>query len=150
MVNFKIVQVMLILSHKLFYKFNNFLFVSIFLLWLELINTRNLAAQISFPYYIWIVEAQNGNSVTFVCEIAKFNLILLNLSSGVLDKHISIIAIRILNSNRVIVLQNRDKKCWLRHIIFVTMLTSTALFWINCIVHTPYMEFFRFSKQNQI
>jgi len=42
------------------------------------------------------------------CEIAKFNLILLNLSSDVLDNNLPIVSERILNSNRVIVHQYRD------------------------------------------
>ena len=45
------------------------------------------------------------------CDSAKFNLTLLNLSSDVLDNHLPIISKRILNSNGVIVLQNRNKKC---------------------------------------
>jgi len=42
------------------------------------------------------------------CEIAKFNLILLNLSSDVLDNNLPIVSERILNSKRVIVHQNKQ------------------------------------------
>ena len=45
------------------------------------------------------------------CDSAKINLTLLNLSSDVMDNNLPIISERILNSNGVIVLQNRNKKC---------------------------------------